>query len=313
MNTRRDFLMGAAGVAALAGCRTLGTGGTDENLSVLISDLHVGPTNPKHTHQHARLQRVIDEILAMSPRPKRVICFGDIALSFGLEADYAFSKPMLKRLVDAGIDLHLTMGNHDRRSAFFKSWPEYAEKQLVPGRLTQVISLGDADLVLLDTLKGTDVRAETDMGPVEGTIDAEQLAWFENFVALAKRPFFVGSHQFRDLYIEGEKPIARAAKSRHFAGWIFGHDHEWCTQTVVASWKDEQLFQTLCLPSTGHWGDIGYVTLQTTAREAVFEMHQSECFFYFPKSPAAQRLSLAARVRDNDGQRRHFVFDSVCE
>ena len=99
------------------------------------------------------------------------------------------------------IDLHLTMGNHDRRSSFLKCWPEYGQNALVPGRFTQVVSFGFADLVLLDTLKGTDDRAENDMGPVEGTIDPAQLAWFEMFVAEAKRPFLVGSHQFRDLYI----------------------------------------------------------------------------------------------------------------
>ena len=193
----------AAGIGTTGYCAVGGTGRIDENLSVFVSDLHVGGANPRFSYTHDRLSRVVDEILGMSPRPKRVVCFGDVALSYGLAADYAASRPSLRRILDAGIELHMTMGNHDRRSNFLKHWPDYAENQIVPGRVTRVVSLGCADLVLLDTLKGTDDRAENDMGPVEGTIDAPQLAWLEDFVAKAKRPFFVGSHQFRDLRISG--------------------------------------------------------------------------------------------------------------
>lgn len=148
--SRRGFIALAA--ATGAGCNSLWmAGGQDDNLSVFISDLHVGGANKDLAYTGPRLEKVVDEILAMSLRPKRVVCFGDIALSYGLAADYAASRPTLKRLEAAGIDLHLTMGNHDRRSAFLKYWPAYGERALVPGRFTQVISLGPADLVLLWT------------------------------------------------------------------------------------------------------------------------------------------------------------------
>ena len=85
------------GAAALAeGCvSTVGSsGGMDENLSVFISDLHIGGANPALGYTHGRLDRVVGEILAMRPLPCRVVCFGDIALSYGLEADYAASRPI---------------------------------------------------------------------------------------------------------------------------------------------------------------------------------------------------------------------------
>ena len=138
---RRNFIFGAmcAGAAG-AGCRSARmAGGQDESLSVFISDLHVGGANKSLAYTGPRLEKVIDAILAMCPRPKRVVCFGDIAMSYGLTVDYAASKPILQRIVDAGIDLHLTMGNHDRRSGFLKYWPEYGKNALVPGRFTQVI------------------------------------------------------------------------------------------------------------------------------------------------------------------------------
>lgn len=301
--------MGA--VALAEGCvSTVGSsGGMDENLSVFISDLHIGGANPALGYTHGRLDHVVGEVLAMRPLPCRVVCFGDIALSYGLEADYAASRPILRRLIDAGIALHLTMGNHDRRSNFLKHWPDYARGQLVPGRFTRVVDLGGCDLVLLDTLKGADDRAENDMGPVEGAIDAAQLAWFEAFVAAARRPFFVGSHQFRDLYIDGEKPVSRAAKSAFFAGWIYGHDHSWCPDVSVASWKQHLIAPTLALPSTGLWGDIGYVLFRTEPSGAVAELRQNDFYFQTPTAHAVRPRQWDVRVQENRGKKMSFAFD----
>lgn len=313
MDTRRDFIgsmVSMSAGAALAGCVSgLSKGHYDNALSVLISDLHVGGADPELDYTHGKLTCVVDEILAMRPLPRRVVCFGDIGLSYGLAADYAMSKPILQRLVDAGIELHLTMGNHDRRSNFLKEWPEYGVNQVVPGRFARVISLGDADLVLLDTLKGTDNRADNDMGPVEGTIDTAQLKWFESFVAQAKRPFFVGSHQFRDLYVEGNKPIARAAKSQYFSGWIYGHDHSWCPDVAVASWEKHLIAPTLALPSTGLWGDIGYVLFRTDAAGATASLAQSDFFFQTPTAHAARPRFWDCRLRDNQGKTMRFDFE----
>ena len=165
------------------------------------------------------------------------------------------------------------------------------------------------DLVLLDTLKGTDDRAENDMGPVEGTIDPAQLAWFEKFVSEAKRPFFVGSHQFRDLYIEGAKPIARAAKSAFFSGWLYGHDHSWCPDIAVASWGKHLICPTLALPSTGLWGDIGYVVFRTDADGATAELVQSDFYFQTPTAHAVRPRFWASRVQENQGKSMRFVFE----
>lgn len=293
-------------------CRhAVGAGIVDESLSVFLADLHVGGANPSLEYTHGKLSRVVDEILAMSPRPKRVVCFGDIALSYGLAADYAASKPILQRLIDAGVEVHITMGNHDRRSTFLEYWPEYGKNQLVRGRFTRVISLGTADLVLIDALKGADDRAEKDMGPVEGTIDPAQLKWFENFVAGAKRPFFVGSHQFRDLYVEGASPISRAAKSGFFAGWIYGHDHSWCPDISVASWANHRICPTLALPSTGLWGDIGYVCFRTGAEGALATLVQSDFYFQTPTARKPRPRFWDARLRGNQGKTMDFVFETA--
>ena len=311
---RRDFLKGAAGLGAAAiagGCATGGrvVNGFDENLTVFISDLHVSGTLAKYDYTRRRLEKTVADILAMRPLPKRVVCFGDVAITYGRPEDYRASKPILMRLVDASIELTLTLGNHDRRAAFLEAWPEYRTRTQVPGRVTSVVSLGDADLVLLDALKGADDRPLDDMGPVEGTIDPAQLAWLETWIANAKRPFFVGSHQFRDLYVDGQNPIGRLAKSPHAVGWIYGHDHTWCPDMQVASWADHAILPTLALPSTGLWGDIGYVLFRTSPDGALAELVQDDFYFQTPTAHAVRPRYWDVRLSENQGKTMRFAFE----
>lgn len=300
------------GAAALAGgCATGGRGinGFDEDLTVFLSDLHVSGTLAKFDYTRRRLEKTVDEILAMRPLPKRVVCFGDVAVSFGRPEDYRASRPILKRLAHAGIELTLTLGNHDRRAAFLEAWPEYRTRTRVPGRVTSVVSLGNADLVLLDTLKGSDDRPYDDIGPVDGTIDPAQLAWLEKFAAEAQRPFFVGSHQFRDLFVDGKNPIRRLAKCQHIAGWIYGHDHSWCPDVRVASGIDCVILPTLALPSTGLWGDIGYVRFRTTPDGATAELVQDDFYFNTPTAHPVRPRYWDVRLRENQGKTMEFAFE----
>ena len=153
---RRAFIGGIAGVgimnALLGGEHNAESG----DVFVFLSDLHIDGRGQGMLHQNRRLEKTIDEILQLSPRPKAVVCFGDIACSYGLAVDYAEAKRILDRLDNAGIALHFVMGNHDRRSTFFEKWPQCAGKFPVPGRCVSVVDLGFADMVLLDALKRFD-------------------------------------------------------------------------------------------------------------------------------------------------------------
>ena len=132
---RREFLragFGGLACAAVGGCRmfTGAKGDFDENLSVFVSDVHIKPDG----YQLGRFRQVVSEILRMDPLPRNVVCFGDIARSFGKAEDYAASVGVWRELVDAGIRLTLGMGNRDRRERFLPVWPEYERRTRVPGR-----------------------------------------------------------------------------------------------------------------------------------------------------------------------------------
>ena len=190
--TRRGFFFGAAAVAAST---ALGGDEVDGNLTVFLSDIHISGKDVKGqpTYQNPLLDKAIDQILALRPRPRRAVVFGDVALWRGHAADYAESAPRLKRLSDAGIEVTVTTGNHDHRAPMFAAYPEQAKKTPVPGRVTSVVDLGTSDLFLLDSLN-ENAAGEGSNNAVAGTLDEAQATWLKGAAAAAKRPFFVGAH-----------------------------------------------------------------------------------------------------------------------
>ena len=225
--TRRGFFFGAAAVAAGA---ALGNDEVDGNLTVFLSDIHISGVGVKGqpTYQNPLLDRAIDQILALRPRPRRAVVFGDIALWRGLAADYAESAPRLKRLSDAGIEVTVTTGNHDHRETLFAAYPDQAKKTPVPGRVTSVVDLGTADLLLLDSLN-ENAKGEGSNNAVAGTLDDGQAKWLKEWAASAKRPFFVGAHHPpEEVPVDGRNLLAKFETNRCFAGYIHGHNHRAC-------------------------------------------------------------------------------------
>ena len=303
MFNRREFF-GMGVLTALAGYVSTGeaepvvaSGGNaasrsffDDNLSIIFSDAHVcGEEVRAARFTPKRMKAFVDEVLAMRPLPKRVIHLGDLAYLHGHPADYAVSKPMLKRLEAAGIELVFCMGNHDRRSAFNQAWPGILDKSPVPGKYVSVTSLGTADLVILDGLQGTDDRPLTEMGPGNGKLTPDQIAWLKKDFPKRTRPFFVASHfpvgelkltekKYGDL---GHWLIKNAPQC---AGYLYGHIHRWRPEWIHGGWKSRNTFRTLSVPSGGLWGDIGYVTLRTSADRAVCTLELKD--FYFPAEPS---------------------------
>ena len=122
----------------------------DENLAVFLSDIHVGSEVP---YAFDRLVKAVDDILAMRPRPRNVVVFGDLAHHYGRDEDYALSRPQIERLEKGGVKVTIGMGNHDRRDHFRKFYPDADRKSLVPGLFVSKVSLPHCDILMLDTLE----------------------------------------------------------------------------------------------------------------------------------------------------------------
>lgn len=317
--TRRQLLAGtaAAGVSVALGSAA---GGMDPNLSVFISDIHVPGTDvpPEHPLDVAwpdamrkALAGVVDEILSMSPRPSRVVVFGDIAYLKGRTADYLASRTILDRLVAAGIELVLGMGNHDRRPAFFTAWPEEERKSAVPGHVVRMVSLGTCDLALVDTLHQDLTRLDRE-NPGDGVLGASQVEWMRASLSRRTRPFFVGGHHgVKDVAAHGVAFSELLLSLPGCIGYIHGHEHLW-SREVFYQWHGRfRVMKTLGLPSTGFFGDIGYVVFRTDATGAEARLVQRD--FYIPRyRPPEGRPGIRSDiVRENDGQTIRFEYASL--
>ncbi len=183
--SRRRFLQvstGALAAGVFAGLsRAAGRGLVDSNRVALLSDLHIAgdPTRvARGVHLSEHLSRVVAEVLALEPRPANVLVTGDCALSDGQTEDYRQLRRLLKPLREAGVEVHIGLGNHDDRQRFWEVFPEASCGSPVPGKHVTVVETPRASWFLLDSLDKTK--------QVAGRLGKAQLQWLDR--ALAKRP-----------------------------------------------------------------------------------------------------------------------------
>lgn len=320
--TRRDFLQGVAGIAAAGagGCAGLPLAGKprkDGALIAILSDCHVGNWNsPKY--QGEKLAECIARVLVLDPLPGKMLITGDLAYLWGRKEDYALSRQLLRPVLDAGIELTIAMGNHDRRENFLEAWPEYAKRSPVPGRIVSVVHGVHFDYLLLDTLNQP---VATDRWITDGTLDAAQRDWLKAACAAAKRPFLVLGHHpaheigdpaknnaFISARAFGEIIMGTGKQPTKCCGYIHGHDHQWYVTRSLAHWSSGRIGKTAALPSTGHWGDIGYALLREHPDRAELSLVQYDYFSPEPQKHGEKpKADWQAVVRDNAHQQCTFT------
>ena len=250
----------------------------DENLVVFISDLHTNPSG----YQPDKCRKIVQDILKLKPLPQNVITFGDLAYLTGKRDEYALAREILAPLEEAGIKVTHGMGNHDRRTNFAEVFPEHAKRSLLKDRFVNIVETPYADIIMLDSLQ----QGEDDKTWITpGALDEAQVAWLKETLANYKKPVFVTAHH----PITETKIQSVLLDSPTCCGYIHGHDHRWRVDWFKRNYSDQRMIRILCLPSTGHWGDIGYTTFRLGPDQAVAELHQSEFFFPKPVDNPAER------------------------
>jgi hypothetical protein len=87
-----------------------------------------------------------------------------------------------------------------------------------------------------------------------------------------------------------QKPLlSHFEKNPYFVGYVHGHDHRWCRAWKAFSWGCPRVVPSVCLPSTGWWGNIGFATFRTEADRATLAFVQNDFFFPKPLPPGAAR------------------------
>ncbi len=292
--SRRDFLsgLGAVGTAmAVSRCfaqqklATTGRSTIDPNFAVFLSDVHVNAAPKPSSHQYKFFIKTIDALLTLTPRPAHVVVFGDLAYGLGEKEDYAVAVQQFRRLEDVGIKVTIGMGNHDLRKTFLEAFPAYEKSTLVPGDIVSKISVGVVDLIMLDSLQEGADPADPRRNHVDGALSEAQQAWLVKHAGSLKRPtFFCSHHPTSDLKVNGKSFSSYLLSTPHACGHIYGHAHRWRKEWRGKSWGSTDTIRTLCLPSTGHWGDIGWTLFRTTETSATATLVQSDFFFPYPVS-----------------------------
>ena len=242
----------------------------DPNFVVILSDTHCGPGQK---HQIEFLKKSIADILAFKPRPVNVLIYGDFAFLFGKKKDYVLLKELIAPLTKAGIHWTNCMGNHDRRETFSEIFPEHAQKSLLSDRLVFKVETPHLDFIMLDSLIQSD---NVNKWITPGEILKDQRSWLEETLKKQTKPCVVGAHHSLD-----ETKIADILKNhRCVAGYINGHHHYWSPKIFDG-------INSLTLPSNGHWGDIGYVTVRLDDKNAEFRLTMKD-FLIGNKTPEYQ-------------------------
>lgn len=220
-----------------------------------LSDTHIAedPTffARPDTNMADNLKRVVAEVLAESDPLDGVFVDGDCAYNTGLKGDYETFGKLMKPLTDAGLPIHMTLGNHDDRGPFYEALNSLAsDKGLVDGKHVSVIEGTHANWVLLDSLRF--------VNKVEGEFGEAQLIWLKGWLeANREKPaILVGHHYpqvFRDDVIPGDEKIKIsglidsdafleiAEKHPHAKAYIYGHSHDWKTKSADSGFHEVNL------------------------------------------------------------------------
>jgi 3',5'-cyclic-AMP phosphodiesterase len=237
--SRRSFLVATtATTASLAfSSRVLASENSDAHRFALLSDTHI-PSSPDVTargvNMTANLQGVVAELCELSPRPAAVIINGDCAYLKGLPDDYANLAACVAPLSQSGLDLHLTMGNHDDRGPLYDALADQRpDSPPVRSKHVSVIESPHANLFLLDSLHQVDV--------VTGELGNEQLAWLaKELDARADKPAVLIAHHNPQFQAPPEgQPWGGMRDTDSFfdlissrkqvKAFVFGHTHDWST------------------------------------------------------------------------------------
>lgn len=255
--SRRRFLTSStAAVAALAlgqGCASP----KEQKGIALFSDIHICADPNKVArgiNMTNNFKAVTEEALAWPRRPGPVFVNGDLAFNSGELADYNAVLGLLRPLREAGLPIHLGMGNHDNREHF---WNVMRRDKTIPpdlpGRQATIVRFPEVNWFVLDSL----IKTLT----TPGMLGAEQRAWLAAALdANADKPAIVMiHHQPGPLSpthpgggLEDETELFAILRPRaQVKAYIHGHTHRWNVR------QDESGIHLVNLPPTAYVFDEG--------------------------------------------------------
>jgi 3',5'-cyclic AMP phosphodiesterase CpdA len=205
---------------------------TEPDLWALLSDTHIAadPTAVvRGVNMTDHLNAAVKEVCALASRPAGVFVNGDCAVLKGLAGDYATFSTLIAPLREAGLPIHITLGNHDDREVFWTSLKS-ARPEVPPlaSRHVSIVEGARANWFLLDSLD--------QVNKTPGTLGDGQRAWLAKALdAHTEKPALVMVHHHPVSSPPGKVPgltdteqlLAILLPRRHVKALFFGHTHTW--------------------------------------------------------------------------------------
>ncbi len=201
----------------------------DGDLIAILNDTHVGGKHPENSPIPTHLRETVAYLVGLPKRPAAVVINGDLALNNGQPDDYTHFAKLIAPLREAGMPVHLSMGNHDDRDVFYEVLTtEKPTTAAVVSKHVGVVQTARANLFLLDSLKARMVA--------QGLLGEEQLAWLAKALdAHADKPALVFAHHNPRLGgdakhfpggLEDSEPLWELLVSRpQVKAYVHGHIH----------------------------------------------------------------------------------------
>ena len=241
--SRRAFLKGslAAGASALSAPRLVAADRAAERETwALLADTHIAADRDASrgsTNMAGHLQHVAAKLIQRAMATAGVLIDGDCAFSEGLAGDYSTLLELLRPVRTAGLNVHLTLGNHDHRDRFWHAVPETkSPDRPIENRHVAVVESPLANWFLLDSLMETNVTP--------GKLGKAQIKWLARELdARAQKPAIIVGHHHPIRQLQGSGLTDSLAlfdvlgPRRQVKAYIFGHTHHW----RVSRWDDIHL------------------------------------------------------------------------
>ncbi len=240
--SRRELIKqtGLAGLA-LMGANQLPAAEGKKELWLLLSDTHIAEDRAhveREVNCAEHLERTVKQVLALQEKERAFGLFvnGDLALKDGQPGDYATFVELMAPVRMAGIDVHVTMGNHDDREKFWDGCMTLTpNKKLMPLKQLDVITSAMVNWVLLDSLKA--------VNNTPGELGESQLAWLDRTLRdLPEKPTIIMVHhnplpavlppgKTASGLLDTQPLIDVIDKHSKVKALIYGHTHTWETKS----------------------------------------------------------------------------------
>jgi 3',5'-cyclic-AMP phosphodiesterase len=239
-STRRDWLKQFAGTGlGLMAAHPLSAAGSGGGETwILFSDTHIAENlalEARGVCMSENLKRCVAQALKEKEKPFGVMVNGDLSFLDGQAGDYSALVDLMQPLRDAGLPVHLTLGNHDNRGTFMANCTSLdlslmEEKKPVAQKQVSVVSSARIHWVLLDSLDKVNATP--------GLLGEAQLGWIDRTLAgLTDKPTVVMVHhnpqgpvpegKKRTGLEDGDALLSVLESHKKVKALMYGHTHNW--------------------------------------------------------------------------------------